>query len=147
MQRHYLRLFEAGAPLASSEEASSSPAWTTIPKPSPRLRGSASADPRHIAGAVRGWHHSRRIRATRSTRARELLTRLVPILLNALAATADPDAAFAQFDRFVSRLPAGVQLFSLFLANPHLLNQVANVCGSAPRSPIIWRARRACSMR
>ena len=46
------------------------------------------------------------------------LTKLVPVLLPALAATADPDAAFAQFDRFLSNLPAGVQLFSLLLARP-----------------------------
>jgi glutamate-ammonia-ligase adenylyltransferase len=89
-------------------------------------------DAQHVAGAIRGWHHGR-IRATRSPRARELLTRLMPVILDALAATADPDSAFAQFDRFVSRLPAGVQLFSLFLANPHLLQLVAAVMGSAPR--------------
>jgi glutamate-ammonia-ligase adenylyltransferase len=81
---------------------------------------------------VRGWHHGR-IRATRSARARELLTRLVPALLESLAATAHPDAAFAQFDRFLSRLPAGVQLFSLVLANPDLLQLLSNVMGSAPR--------------
>ncbi len=88
--------------------------------------------PRHIARAIRGWHHGR-IRATRSERAREILTALIPALLKALAGTADPDAAFVQFDRFVSRLPAGVQPFSLFLANPHLLRLVATVTGSAPR--------------
>jgi len=81
---------------------------------------------------VRGWHHGR-IRATRSARARELLTKLVPALLEALAASADPDAAFMQFDRFLSNLPAGVQLFSLFLARPELLKLVAEIAGSAPK--------------
>jgi glutamate-ammonia-ligase adenylyltransferase len=89
-------------------------------------------DPHHVAHAIRGWHHGR-IRATRSARAREILTKLMPGLLDALAKTADPDAAFAQFDRFVSRLPGGVQLFSLFLANRHLLKLVSDICGSAPR--------------
>jgi glutamate-ammonia-ligase adenylyltransferase len=89
-------------------------------------------DPSHVAGAIRGWHHGR-IRATRSARARELLTRLMPALLDALAATPDADAAFAQFDRFLSKLPAGVQLFSLFLAHPQLLDLVAAIAGSAPR--------------
>ncbi len=96
------------------------------------LKGMGFADAHHVADAIRGWHHGR-IRATRSARARELLTKLVPVLLDALAATADPQAAFAQFDRFVSRLPAGVQLFSLFLANPQLLKLIAAVAGSAPR--------------
>jgi glutamate-ammonia-ligase adenylyltransferase len=61
------------------------------------------------------------------------LTKLVPALLDALAASADPDAAFMQFDRFLSNLPAGVQLFSLFLARPELLKLVAEVAGSAPK--------------
>ena len=86
----------------------------------------------HISAAIRGWHHGR-IRATRSARARELLTKLVPVLLPALAQTVDPDAAFAQFDRFVTNLPAGVQLFSLLLARPDLLALIATVVGSAPR--------------
>ncbi len=132
VQSHYLRLFEAGAPLASTKGSLVFTGVEDDPETIETLTGLGFEDPRHIAGAIRGWHHGR-IRATRSARARELLTRLVPILLDALAVTADPDAAFAQFDRFVSRLPTGVQLFSLFLANPHLLNQVANVCGSAPR--------------
>jgi glutamate-ammonia-ligase adenylyltransferase len=38
-----------------------------------------------------------------------------------------------QFDRFVSNLPAGVQLFSLFLARPELLQLVAKIAGSAPK--------------
>jgi glutamate-ammonia-ligase adenylyltransferase len=132
VQAHYLHLFEAGAPLASAKGSLVFTGVEDDPETIETLTGLGFEDAGHIAGAIRGWHHGR-IRATRSARARELLTRLVPILLDALATTADPDAAFAQFDRFVSRLPAGVQLFSLFLANPHLLNQVANICGSAPR--------------
>ena len=46
---------------------------------------------------------------------------------------AEPDAAFARFDEFVSNLPAGVQLFSLFRANPRLLGLVADLMGIAPR--------------
>ena len=88
--------------------------------------------PPHVSGAIRGWHHGR-IRAMRSARARELLTKLMPAILEALAATADPDAAFAQFDRFLSNLPSGVQLFSLFLARPEFLELLAQVVGSAPR--------------
>ena len=87
---------------------------------------------RTVAETVRKWHHGR-YRATRSTRARELLTALVPALLAALGATAEPDAAFAHFDRFLAGLPAGVQPFSLFRANPQLLDLVAEIMGSAPR--------------
>ncbi len=85
-----------------------------------------------VSTAVRGWHHGR-IRATRSTRARELLTELMPALLGALAGTASPDAAFRKFDEFLGKLPSGVQLFSLFQANPGLLARLAEIMGSAPR--------------
>jgi len=132
VQSHYAQLFERAPPLGS---AGGSLVFTGVeddPETIATLRGMGFRDPSHAANAIRGWHHGR-IRATRSSRARELLTRLVPVLLDALAATADPDAAFAQFDRFVSRLPAGVQLFSLFVANPPLLKLVASVMGSAPR--------------
>jgi len=132
VQSHYLRLFEQSAPLAASKGSLVFTGVEDDPETVQTLRDMGYRDPKHVAGAIRGWHHGR-IRATRSDRAREILTRLMPILLDYLAATADPDAAFAQFDRFVSRLPAGVQLFSLFLANPHLLHLVANICGSAPK--------------
>ena len=90
------------------------------------------ARPEAVAARVRAWHHGH-IRATRDARARELLTDLMPQLLHALAAQSEPDAAFARFDEFVSNLPAGVQLFSLFRANPRLLALVADLMGIAPR--------------
>jgi glutamate-ammonia-ligase adenylyltransferase len=86
----------------------------------------------HVSAAIRGWHHGR-IRAMRSQRARELLTKLVPAILKALASAADPDIAFSQFDRFLSSLPSGVQLFSLFLAQPQFLDLLAKIVGSTPR--------------
>ena len=89
-------------------------------------------DPTAISSTVRGWHHGR-YRATRSGRARELLTELMPALLQAFGETANPDQAFHRFDGFLSRLPAGVQLFSLFCSNPSLLGLVAEIVGTAPR--------------
>jgi len=85
-----------------------------------------------IDSTVRGWHHGR-IRATRSKRAREILTELMPILLKAISKTPAADQAFLGFDRFLSKLPAGVQLFSMFQANPNLLDLIANIIGKAPR--------------
>ncbi|MGE5475506.1 MAG: bifunctional [glutamine synthetase] adenylyltransferase/[glutamine synthetase]-adenylyl-L-tyrosine phosphorylase [Bacteroidales bacterium] len=85
-----------------------------------------------VCSTIRGWHHGR-IRATRSTRARELLTELTPALLGAMATTVSPDDAFMRFDDFLSRLPAGVPLFSLFYSNPSLLELVAEIMGNAPR--------------
>jgi glutamate-ammonia-ligase adenylyltransferase len=81
-----------------------------------------------VSSAIMGWHHGR-YPATRSARTREMLTELMPALLAALSRTADPDAAFMKFDEFLSRLPAGVQLFSLFQSNPGLLDLVAEIMG------------------
>jgi glutamate-ammonia-ligase adenylyltransferase len=84
-----------------------------------------------VSGFVRNWHRGRS-RATRSARARELLTELMPRLLQALAATADPDLAIRRFDNFLQALPAGVQIFSLLYSNPGLLDLVAEIMGGAP---------------
>ncbi|MEI8394640.1 MAG: bifunctional [glutamine synthetase] adenylyltransferase/[glutamine synthetase]-adenylyl-L-tyrosine phosphorylase [Rhodospirillaceae bacterium] len=81
---------------------------------------------------VATWHRGR-YRCMRSARARELLTELIPGLLQAFGATHHPDDALARFDRFMSRLPSGIQLFSLFYSNPRLLQIIAEVMGTAPR--------------
>ncbi len=132
VQSHYARLFERAPALGSTQGSLVFTGVEDDPGTIETLEGMGFKDPRHAASAIRGWHHGR-IRATRSARARELLTKLMPALLDALAQSADPDAAFAQFDRFVSYLPAGVQLFSLLLANPDLLKLIATTAGSAPK--------------
>lgn len=87
--------------------------------------------PKHVADAVRGWLEGR-VRALRSQRARDLMEAVLPALLAALGRQPQPDAAFARFDAFLSRLVAGVQLLSLFHRNPALLERVAAVLGAAP---------------
>lgn len=88
-------------------------------------------NPELIDRTIRAWHHAR-YRATRSVRAREILTALMPKLIEALAKTAEPGRAFLRFDDFLSKLPAGVQLFSMFQVNPQLLDLVADIMGDAP---------------
>jgi len=95
------------------------------------LRDMGFSNPETISEIVMGWHHGSR-RSTRTKRARELLTELMPVLLGSLAKTANPDAAFLKFNEFLINLPAGVQLFSLFNAHPHLLHLIADIMGSAP---------------
>ena len=88
-------------------------------------------DAERVSSLVRAWHAGR-YRSTRSTRARELLTELVPAVLEAFSGTLDPDAAILHFDQFLARLPAGIQVFSVFMSNPGLLDLVAEIMGSAP---------------
>ncbi len=132
VQNHYARLFERAVPLAAETGSLVFTGVEDDPETLETLTEMGYRDARHVARAIRGWHHGR-VRATRSPRAREILTKLMPALLHGLAGTADPDAAFTQFDRFLSGLPSGVQLFSMFLANPDLLKLVAEIAGSAPR--------------
>jgi len=88
-------------------------------------------DPSAVAGAIRSWHHGR-IAATRTERGRELLTRLAPRLLDAANATGAPNAAFRRFTDFFERLGSGVQVQSLFLAQPRLLELIVQVMAFAP---------------
>jgi glutamate-ammonia-ligase adenylyltransferase len=90
------------------------------------------ANPALVSQTIRGWHHGR-IRAMRSERARELLTRLTPRLLRALAGAGDADHAFSRFSSFFSGLNAGVQLLSLLDARPALLDLLARLLTLAPR--------------
>ncbi len=68
----------------------------------------------------------------RSSRAVEIFNRLKPDLLARLAAAPRPHDALIQFDGFLKRLPAGVQLFSLFEANPTLVDLIVDIAATAP---------------
>ncbi len=132
VQGHYAKLFESAPDLVSGEGNLVFTGVEEDPETLDTLSAMGFREPAHVSAAIRGWHHGR-IRAMRSQRARELLTKLIPAILKALAGAADPNVAFAQFDRFLSNLPSGVQLFSLFLARPQFLNLLAKIVGSAPR--------------
>jgi glutamate-ammonia-ligase adenylyltransferase len=70
--------------------------------------------------------------ALRSERARQIFKRLRPEILGRLARAAHPDEALLAFDGFLRGLPAGVQVFSLFEANPHLIDLLVDIVGTAP---------------
>ncbi len=70
--------------------------------------------------------------ALRSTRAKEVFKRLKPDLLGRLDKAARPAEALEQFDAFLRGLPAGVQLFSLFEANPQLIDLIVDIAATAP---------------
>jgi glutamate-ammonia-ligase adenylyltransferase len=131
VERHYAELFEQAPTLAGPGNL----VFTGADDDRETLRTLSQlgfAEPASVAALVRSWHHGR-LRATRSQRAREILTELVPELLRIFGATPHPDAALRRFDQFLSHLPAGVQLFSLFHANPGLLALVAEIMAGAPR--------------
>jgi len=96
------------------------------------LKRMGFSNPAHVAGTIRSWHHGH-IPATATERGRELFTRLAPRLLDAAHAAGAPDAAFSRFAAFFANLSSGVQLQSLFLAQPGLFELIVQVMAFAPR--------------
>ena len=131
VEGHYAHLFEEAPSLAGPGGNLVFTGTDDDPGTLESLGALGFRDPSAAAGIVRRWHHGR-YRATATARARELLTELMPGLLKELGATAAPDQALLNLDLFLQNLPAGVQLFSLFKANPALLELVAAIMGSAP---------------
>ena len=142
VQRHYAALFEDMPELTRRGTNMVFAGEADDPATAEALTKLGYAQPSQLLATVRGWHHGR-YPAVRSPRARELLTEVQPLLIEILADTADPDKAFASFDRFLAELPSGVQLFSLLRAQPKLMRLIADIMGSAPRlAGILSRRRR-----
>jgi len=131
VEAHYAALFE-DAPSLAIEGNLVFTGTEDDPDTMATLRRLGFSDPSAVATAVRAWHHGR-YRATRSDRARQILTEVMPALLVAFGKTTQPDAAFLRFDRCLAEQPSGVQLLSVFQANPQLLDLVAEIMGDAPR--------------
>ena len=135
VETHYAGLFEDAPSLAIGGKMGGNLVFTGTeddPDTIATLKRIGYAEPATIAQTVRVWHHGR-YRATRSNRARQLLTEVMPALLSAFARTTQPDAAFLRFDKCLAALPAGVPLLSVFYANPDILDLVAEIMGDAPR--------------
>lgn len=75
------------------------------------------------------WHS---YPALRSARATEIFDRLTPEIMTRLQEAVRPEEALMQFDQFLAGLPAGVQLFSLFEANPQLTQLIVDIAATAP---------------
>ncbi len=133
VQRRYRAVFEQ----VPDPQGGAAPALDMVgdgdppPQTLATLKGMGYNNPAAVCSAVQGWA-SGRVRALRSERARELMAGVLPALLRAFARQRQPDVTFSRFDSFLSRLPAGVQLLSLFQRNPKLIDRVAAVLGAAP---------------
>ena len=83
---------------------------------------------RAAAIVERWWHFP----ALRSERAQVIFRRVRPMLLRKLTRAANPDEALVELDAFLGSLLAGVQIFSLFDANPSLVDLIIDVVSTAP---------------
>ena len=106
----------------------------------PALATFGFAAPEAAAVLVEAWR-SRRYRALRSEAAHRALLDMLPSLLRVIGAQDHPDKTLATFDDFLRNLPAGIQLFSLFHANPELLRLMVTLIASAPRLASVIRRK------
>ena len=141
VEKHYDGLFEEAPQLTPAGANLVFAGAKDDPRTLEELKRLGYSQPAQVLAIVRGWHHGR-APVVRSSRARERLTEVQPLLIEALADTVDPDGAIASFDRFLAELPSGVQLFSLLKAQPGLIRLFADIMGSAPRLAHILSRRR-----
>ncbi len=132
VNQRYGELFAGAEPLSSHFGSLVFTGVEDDPETLATLGRMGFAKPAQASAAIRAWHHGR-IAATRTERGRELFTRLAPRLLEACQATGAPDAAFNRFIDFFAALSSGVQIQSLFLAQPKLFRLVVEVMAFAPR--------------
>ncbi|MCE4224139.1 bifunctional [glutamine synthetase] adenylyltransferase/[glutamine synthetase]-adenylyl-L-tyrosine phosphorylase [Methylobacterium sp. C25] len=132
VQAHYALLFEAAPDLSSEIGDLVFSGSEDDPATLETLRKLGFREPERVAETVRGWHFGRRS-AVRSARAREVLTELVPALIQALAGTHDPDNALDNLDRAFGRMPAAVELLTILRERERLRTLFADLLGSAPR--------------
>ncbi|NGM33949.1 bifunctional [glutamine synthetase] adenylyltransferase/[glutamine synthetase]-adenylyl-L-tyrosine phosphorylase [Methylobacterium sp. DB0501] len=132
VQGHYALLFEAEPDLAAEVGDLVFTGVEDDPATLATLRRLGFRAPEQATETVRGWHFGRRPAVT-SPRAREVLTELVPALIQALAGTADPDGALAALDRAFGRMPAAVELLTILRSHERLRLLFADLLGTVPR--------------
>ncbi|MDN3624272.1 bifunctional [glutamine synthetase] adenylyltransferase/[glutamine synthetase]-adenylyl-L-tyrosine phosphorylase [Methylobacterium isbiliense] len=132
VQAHYALLFEAGPDLSAEVGDLVFTGVEDDPATLATLRRLGFRNPERAVETVRGWHFGRRPAVT-SPRAREVVTELVPALIQALAGTADPDGALAALDRAFGRMPAAVELLTILRSHDRLRLLFADLLGTAPR--------------
>jgi len=88
-------------------------------------------DPAQAARHIADWR-SGKARSLRSPAAQQAFEAMLPGLLKAIAAGADPDHALNRLSDIVERLSSGVNLFRLLEARPPLAELLAKVLAYAP---------------
>jgi [glutamine synthetase] adenylyltransferase / [glutamine synthetase]-adenylyl-L-tyrosine phosphorylase len=132
VERYYARLFETVPGLASEAGSLVFTGVEDDPETLNTLRRLGFQRPELTAETVRGWHFGRRPAIT-TPRAREVVTELVPGLLEAFGNASDPDGALMAFDNALQHMPAAIELFSILKNNADIRRLFAEILGTAPR--------------
>ncbi len=139
--RYYAELFTEGETLGSGEGNLVFTGSDDDPETLETLTAMGFGDAHKAIETVRKWHYGS-YAATRTSAARAHLTELLPSLLKTLGRAGNADEALARMDDFLSRLPAGVQLFALLRNHEQLRTLLVQFMASAPRmaEAVIHRA-------
>lgn len=131
VQRHYAELFERDTDISVVPDVDLS-----VGSEEHRLLDYIASlgfrQPMMIADSLR-YYLSGEHRALRSGAARQAFADLLPQLMVDLGRAENPDAAFAQLDRFLSALHSGLRLFALLRQDRDLVRLVALILGTAPK--------------
>ena len=96
-----------------------------------QLRDLGYTDPAPVMQRVVRWR-SGKIRAIRSSSARDAFEAVLPAIMSALAQAPDRDQALARFDNMVETMTSAINVFRLLEARPALLQLVADILSYAP---------------
>ena len=131
VQRHYGQLFENTSALTAHRRALAFPPDADDRETLDKL-AEMGFRPLETSAAVRRWL-SGSYRPLKGEAARAQFAELVPLLLDELARSQNPDKALGALDRFLAELHGGARLFSLLRQNLDLVSLIALILGTAPR--------------
>ncbi len=131
VERHYAQLFEHAPELSANVGSLVFAGAADDPKTIETLRKLGFTETERAVETVRGWFFGRRA-GVQSARAREVLTELVPGLIEAFCGSGDPDAALAAFDEALAQMPASVELLSILRSNAAVRELFGDILGGAP---------------
>jgi glutamate-ammonia-ligase adenylyltransferase len=132
VQRHYAGLFEDDPTRRRTDRTLIFPAETDHHETLDTLTAMGFRQALIASATVRRWL-SGHYRTLRGEFAQAEFSDLVPLLIEGVSRSEDPDRTLIAFDRFLSNLHGGVRLFSLMRRNPDLVALLVRVLGMAPR--------------
>ncbi|MBS0536853.1 MAG: bifunctional [glutamine synthetase] adenylyltransferase/[glutamine synthetase]-adenylyl-L-tyrosine phosphorylase [Proteobacteria bacterium] len=131
VQGHYERLFEKQEPEADAP-ALNFPEAADDPKTVALLGDMGFRAPLEASSIVRQWLKGEH-RSLAGETVRGQLVALLPVLLEQIGRTDNPNATLVLFDHFLGNLHGAARLLSLLRQKPELIALIALVLGTAPR--------------
>ncbi len=95
------------------------------------LRQMGFADTDALAERIEGWRDGR-YASIRSPQALEAFDRLLPLLLDAVAKSDDPEHAITRFQAIIERTQSAIELFRLLTAEPELIERLVDALTLSP---------------